>query len=44
MPAVGLIAIGAMLMASRTYATDIEGAVSAPAEQAPSVSPKPAVA
>jgi MFS transporter, Spinster family, sphingosine-1-phosphate transporter len=44
MPAFGLVAIGAMLMASRTYAADIEGAGSAPAEQAPSVSPKPAVA
>jgi MFS family permease len=44
MPAFGLIAIGAMLMASRTYATDIEGAGAAPAEQASSPSPKPAVA
>jgi MFS family permease len=44
MPAFGLIAIGAMLMASRTYAADIEGAGSAPAEHPPSVSPKPAVA
>ncbi len=44
MPAFGLVAIGAMLMASRTYAADIEGAGTAPADDAPSASPKPAVA
>ncbi len=44
MPAFGFVAIGAMLIASRTYATDIEGAGVAPAEQAPSASPKRAVA
>jgi MFS family permease len=44
MPAFGLVAIGAMLMASRTYATDIEGAGAAPAEPAPPATPQPAVA
>jgi MFS family permease len=44
MPAFGLVAIGAMLMASRTYAADIEGAGAAPADDAHSASPKPAVA
>jgi MFS family permease len=44
MPAFGLVAIGAMLMASRTYATDIEGASAAPVEPAPSASNRPAVA
>ena len=44
MPAFGLVAIGAMLMASRSYATDIEGAGAAPAERAPSASPHPAAA
>ena len=44
MPAFGLVAIGAMLMASRTYATDIEGAASAPTPLAPSLATKPAVA
>jgi MFS family permease len=44
MPAFGLVAIGAMLMASRTYTADIEGAGAAPADHAPSASPKPAVA
>jgi MFS family permease len=44
MPAFGLVAIGAMLMASRSYATDIEGAGAAPADNAPSATPQPAVA
>ena len=44
MPAFGLIAVGALLMASRTYAADIEGASAAPAEQAPSASSQPAAA
>ncbi len=44
MPAFGLVAIGAMLMASRTYATDIEGAGAAPAENRPPAPPQPAVA
>jgi MFS transporter, Spinster family, sphingosine-1-phosphate transporter len=44
MPVFSLGAVGAMLMAARTYAIDIEGASSAPAEDAPPVSPKPAVA
>jgi MFS family permease len=44
MPAFSLVAVGALLMASRTYASDIEGAAAAPAEHAPSASPKPAVA
>jgi MFS transporter, Spinster family, sphingosine-1-phosphate transporter len=44
MPVFSLGAVGAMLMAARTYAIDIEGASPAPAEHAPSVSPKPAVA
>jgi MFS family permease len=44
MPAFGLVAIGAMLMASRSYATDIEGAGAAPADDAPSATPQPAAA
>jgi MFS family permease len=44
MPAFSLVAMAAMLMASRTYASDIEGAGAAPADPAPAVSPKPAVA
>jgi len=44
MPAFSLIAVAALLMASRTYASDIEGAGAAPPEPAPSASPNPAVA
>ncbi len=44
MPAFSLVAVAAMLMASRTYAADIEGAAAAPEEHAPTLSPKPAAA
>lgn len=44
MPAFSLLAVAAMLMASRTYASDIEGAGAEPEEHAPSLSPKPAAA
>ncbi|HUP08843.1 MAG TPA: MFS transporter [Caldimonas sp.] len=44
MPAFSLVAVGAMLMASRTYAADIEGAGSAPAMPDAPISTKPAVA
>jgi len=44
MPAFSLIAVGALLMASKTYATDIEGAASSLSGHAPPITPKPAVA
>ena len=44
MPAFGLIAIFAMLMASRTYAFDIEQARSLPADESRGGAPRPALA
>jgi MFS family permease len=44
MPAFSLVAVGAMLLASRTYATDIEAAGSSSSKEAPPVSSKPVVA
>jgi len=44
MPAFGIVAIGAMLMASRTYAADAIGASAPPADPAPAAAPRPALA
>ena len=44
MPAFGVIAIGAMLMASRTYAADVFGASVVPVGPAAAAAPRPALA
>ena len=44
MPAFGLVAIGAMLMASRSYAGDIQGVRPSPAEDLHGGAPRPALA
>ena len=44
MPAFGLIAIFALLMASRTYVSDIEQAHSLPADETTGGAPRPALA
>jgi MFS family permease len=44
MPAFGLVAIGALLMASRSYAGDIQEVRPTPAEDPPVGSPRPALA
>jgi MFS family permease len=44
MPAFGLVAIGAMLMASRTYAADVHGAGAPPVDAVDGAAPRPAIA
>jgi len=44
MPAFGIVAIVAMLMASRTYAADAIGASAPPAHPGPAAAPRPALA
>jgi hypothetical protein len=44
MPAFGLVAIGALLMASRSYAGDIQGVRPSPAEDLHGGAPRPALA
>jgi MFS family permease len=44
MPVFGIVAIAAMLMASRTYAADVQGASAPPVDSGPAAAPRPALA
>ena len=44
MPVFGIVAIAAMLMASRTYAADAQGASAPAVDPGPAAAPRPALA